>query len=68
MLDQMARCAAVGTPEMVEQQIRQFVDDTQVDELIVVCSIFDHAARLRSYEITAEVAQSLADKPGRQSA
>lgn len=68
MLDQMARCAAVGTPEMVEHQIRQFVDETNVDELIVVCSIFDHAARLRSYEITADVANSLADHSARQTA
>ncbi len=64
MLDHMARCAAVGTPDQVEQQISRFIDETpiggtKVDELIVVCSIFDHQARLRSYEITAEVAQRL---------
>lgn len=59
MLDHMSRCAAVGTPEQVEAQIRAFIEETRADELIVVCSIYDHAARLRSYEITAEVAQKL---------
>ena len=58
MLNSMSRCAAVGTKETVSKQIHSFVDETNVDELIVVCSIYDHAARLRSYEITAEIAQS----------
>lgn len=56
MLKEMSRCAAVGTVDMVETQIRDFLAETGADELIVVCSIFDHAARLRSYELTAEVA------------
>ncbi len=57
MLNEMSRCAAVGTPDMVEDQIKEFLSETGADELMVVCSIFDHGARLRSYEITAEVAQ-----------
>lgn len=56
MLAAMSRAAAVGTSESVETQIRDFLGETQADELIVVCSIFDHQARLRSYEITSEVA------------
>ena len=31
-----------------------FVEETGVDELIVASAIYDHAARLRSYEILAE--------------
>lgn len=56
MLAAMSRAAAVGTSESVETQIRDFLGETQADELIVVCSIYDHQARLRSYEITSEVA------------
>ncbi len=59
MMKEMSRCAAVGTPDMVEAQIRSFIDETGVDELIVVCSIYDHAARLRSYEITADIARKI---------
>jgi luciferase family oxidoreductase group 1 len=59
MLKEMSRCAAVGTVDMVETQIREFLAETGADELIVVCSIFDHAARLKSYELTAEVARRI---------
>jgi hypothetical protein len=31
------------------------IDRTQVDEVIITAQIFDHAARLKSYEIVAEV-------------
>ncbi len=59
MLDTMARCAAVGTEAQVETQIRAFLEETGADELIVVCSIFDHKARLKAYEITARVAERI---------
>jgi hypothetical protein len=35
--------------------MRDFVDRTSADELIVVSHIHDHAARLRSYEIAAAI-------------
>ena len=59
MLKEMSRCAAVGTVDMVEAQIRDFLGETGADELIIVCSIFDHQARLKSYELTSEVAKRI---------
>ncbi|MDE0991141.1 MAG: LLM class flavin-dependent oxidoreductase [Pseudomonadales bacterium] len=56
MLHQMARCAAVGNADMIEDQIKKFLKETEADELIIASSIFDHKARLHSYELTAEVA------------
>ncbi len=50
--------AFVGSAETVRRGLRQFVDDTRADEVIVASQIFDHAARVRSYEITAEVLSS----------
>lgn len=55
MLNQMSRCAAVGTPDSVREQINSFIAETGADELVIVSSVFDHEARLRSYEMTAEV-------------
>ena len=52
----MARCAAVGNADMIEDQIKKFLQETEADELIIASSIFDHEARLHSYELTAEVA------------
>lgn len=55
MLNEMSRCAAVGAPETVKKEIDLFIEETGADELIIVSSVFDHQARLRSYELTAEV-------------
>ena len=48
-----------GRPKTVRRGMRPFVDRMQPDELIVVSHIYDHAARLRSHEITAEVAREM---------
>jgi luciferase family oxidoreductase group 1 len=47
-------CSVVGSPETVARGLREFVDDTGVDELIVTAQIYDHAARVRSFEIVAQ--------------
>ena len=40
--------------------LEEFIGRTQADELIIVAQIYDHAARLRSYEITATVREQIA--------
>ena len=45
---------------------RRFIEETGADELIVAAAIYDHAARLRSYEILAEVQKSLGREPALQ--
>ena len=47
-------CSVVGSPETVRRGIAEFAARTGADELIVTAQIHDHAARLRSFEITAE--------------
>jgi luciferase family oxidoreductase group 1 len=49
------RYAIVGTPDAVDRGLRAFASETGVDELMITAQIHDHAARLRSYEIVAEV-------------
>jgi luciferase family oxidoreductase group 1 len=55
MLDSVLSCSAIGSPETVAQQLKAFVERTGADELMITSQIFDHAARLRSYEIAAEI-------------
>jgi len=43
----------VGSPETIRPQIDAFIRDTGADELMVVSHIYDHQARLRSYELAA---------------
>ncbi len=55
LLDEIATCSAVGSPETVRGRLAEFVARTGADEVIVVSQIFDHEARLRSFEIASEV-------------
>ena len=41
----------IGSEETVRRGLEQFIEETEVDELIVSSAVYDHAARLRSYEI-----------------
>ena len=47
-----------GGPEKVKNELRSFLDRTQADELIIHAMIYDHEARMRSYEITADAMKS----------
>jgi luciferase family oxidoreductase group 1 len=48
------RASIVGDPAQVRDQLEAFVRATQADELIIHSMIFDHAARLHSYDIVAQ--------------
>ena len=48
-------CSAVGSPETVERGVLRFIEVTQPDEIITTAHIYDHAARLRSFELLAEI-------------
>lgn len=51
----MLRYAVVGGPETIRRGLEDFIALTKVDEAMVVCAVYDHAARKRSYEILAGV-------------
>jgi len=49
----MLACSFVGAPATVRESLTRFVAETKADELMVNAAIYDHAARLRSYELLA---------------
>ncbi len=51
----MLACSFVGSPNTVKRKLDAFVASTGVDELMVASALFDHQARLRSYELLAEL-------------
>lgn len=55
ILDQVLPCSAIGSHEAVSKQLSEFIERTEADEVMITSAIFDHAKRLRSYEITSEV-------------
>jgi luciferase family oxidoreductase group 1 len=46
---------AVGSKESVSKWIDQFLNRTQVDELIITGAIYDHQARLKSFQLASEI-------------
>jgi luciferase family oxidoreductase group 1 len=59
MIGEALACSAVGSPETVRRELAAFIEKTRPDELIIASQIFDHAAQLRSYEITAKAREAL---------
>ncbi|WP_437964539.1 MsnO8 family LLM class oxidoreductase [Sorangium sp. So ce260] len=59
-LEQALACSVVGSPETVRRGLDAFIARTRADELIVSSPIFDHAARVRSIELTAAARDELA--------
>jgi luciferase family oxidoreductase group 1 len=45
----------IGSPATIKDKLQQFLDETQVDELMIVSHIYEHGARVHSYEIVAEI-------------
>ena len=60
MLEHALSCRVVGAPEAVREGIAAFIARTGADEIMITSQIFDHAARLRSYEIAAGARTELA--------
>lgn len=54
LLRQVLSCSAIGSPSKVKAGIEAFVERTGADELMITSQIYDHAARLRSFEIVAD--------------
>ncbi|NGM88695.1 LLM class flavin-dependent oxidoreductase [Parapusillimonas sp. SGNA-6] len=55
LLQHVLSCSAIGAPATVDAQLRAFIERTGADELMITSNMFDHQARLRSYEITAQL-------------
>ncbi|MEJ5989952.1 LLM class flavin-dependent oxidoreductase [Ramlibacter sp. PS3R-8] len=57
-LQDVLSCSAIGSPQTVQRGLRDFIARTGADELMITSQIHDHAARLHSYEITAEAVRT----------
>lgn len=59
MANEILLFSVVGSPETVERGLRKIIDLTQADELILAAHLYDHKARLRSFEIAASVRERM---------
>jgi luciferase family oxidoreductase group 1 len=53
-LRQILSASAIGSPETARRQIGEFVECTRPDELMVTAQVYDHQARLKSYQLLME--------------
>lgn len=60
----MLRYSFVGTKDKVREGIEGFLKETDADELIVTSRVYDQAARLRSFELLAQVREEMFQKVG----
>ena len=51
--------AAVGAPATVKRKLQSFIEALQPDEIMATAMIYDHAARLHSFELLAEIGRDL---------
>jgi luciferase family oxidoreductase group 1 len=59
-VEQALAYSVVGAPDAIERGLEAFIAETRADELMLTAQIYDHAARLRSFEIAAKVHQRIA--------
>jgi alkanesulfonate monooxygenase SsuD/methylene tetrahydromethanopterin reductase-like flavin-dependent oxidoreductase (luciferase family) len=52
-------CTALGDRDAVREALRSIIAQTGADELMLTAQIYDHDARLRSFEIGAQVHEEL---------
>jgi luciferase family oxidoreductase group 1 len=53
MIDTVLACSAIGGPDKVREELEAFVQKTGADELMITAQMYDHKARLRSFELVA---------------
>jgi luciferase family oxidoreductase group 1 len=63
ILDSVLSYSAIGSPETARKQVEDFIARTRPDELMVTAQIYDHRARVRSYELLMEAVRQPALSP-----
>jgi luciferase family oxidoreductase group 1 len=59
MVEHSLMYSVVGAPDTVRRGLAEFIHATGVDELMITAQVYDHAARVRSYELTMEAREAL---------
>ena len=61
ILRSVLSASAIGSPGTASCQLDEFVARTNPDELIVTAQVYDHQARLKSYELLMETVRQRSD-------
>lgn len=55
MVEQQVGSSIIGSPQTVKEKLQALIKATDVDEVMATAYIYDHQARLRSFQMLAEV-------------
>lgn len=55
MASQMLSLSFIGTPEKIKKEMQNFINQTRIDEIMVISNIYEQQAKLHSYELFAEL-------------
>jgi luciferase family oxidoreductase group 1 len=58
LVNQMLALSFIGGPETIKKNMQQFLNDAQIDEVMMTSNIYDHKARLYSFELFADILKS----------
>ena len=58
-VNQMTACSFVGSKKKLKIELKQFIEYTQIDELMITSPIFDHDDKLKSIRIMKEVIDTI---------
>ena len=58
-VQQMTKYAFIGSKETVKMKVKAFIENTGVDELMVVTNVFDFEDRMKSVTLFAEIMEEL---------
>lgn len=59
IMQHVLSCTAIGSPDTVRDELQDFINKTQADELIITTNMYDAKARLHSYELLADIHPAL---------
>jgi luciferase family oxidoreductase group 1 len=57
-LNQMLSLSFIGSPQTIKKDLQDFVDQTQIDEIMIISNIYEQKAKIHSYELFAEIMSS----------
>lgn len=55
LIDQMLAISFIGSPESIEKKMKEFLEEPEIDEVMVISNIYDQKAKIHSYKLFAEV-------------
>jgi len=57
-LNQMLSLSFIGSAQTIKKDLQDFVDQTQIDEIMIISNVYDQKAKIHSYELFAEIMSS----------